>query len=88
MKKPNIEDVKVGMVFKVTSKQFGPTLVNYARVTRRPYFHQTGDRSNIFSAIFVHPKNFKKIRMLGDQEFSVWFFDYDGKYQETWERVK
>ena len=85
MKKPKIENVKKGMVFRVRSQRYGVT--NYARVTRGDY---SGLNRKIFYAIFVKPKNFSKKRLPSDGEFAVWDFDYTfaGKLADVWSRVK
>ena len=83
MKKPKIENVKKGMVFRVRSRQFGVT--NYARVTRGDY---SGLNRKIFYAIFVNPKDFSKKRLGSDEEFAVWDFDYSGRLADVWSRVK
>lgn len=80
LRKPEIKDVKVGMVFKVKSKQFGVT--NLAKVTSRPFFDVAGDRPNIFYAKFVGRKG------MDDREFAVWSFNYAGSLSDSWERVK
>lgn len=81
-KKPKIKDVKVGMVFRVRSKDCNVT--NYARVTKRPSFNKKGDRPDIFYAVLVNPKNFRKKRLSSDREFAVWDFNY----KRGWSRVK
>ena len=86
MKKPKIKNVRVGMVFRVRSKRYNKTL--YARVTRRPYFKKAGDRPDIFYAVFVNPKNFRKKRLPSDREFAIWNFEYSNKSGDKWTRVK
>ena len=86
MKKPDIKNVKVGMVFKVRSKRYGK--INYVRVTKRPKFEKKGDRPDIFYAVFVNPKNFKKKRFISDVEFAVWDYSYSGSLADKWVRVK
>ena len=77
MKKPKIKDVKVGMIFKVSGIP--------CRVTKRPFFDKRGDRPNIFYAIFVNPKNFRKKRLDSDRDFAVWDYMYTGV---NWKRIK
>lgn len=83
MRKPKIEDVKVGMVFRVKHGK----AINYARVTKRPQFKRPGDRPDIFYAVFVKPDNFSQKRLSDDREFSVWDYEYNGK-REKWNRVR
>ena len=82
MKKPKIENVKKGMVFRVRSKQFGVT--NYARVTRK----DSMVNRKIFYAVFVKPDDFSKKRFMSDTSFAVWDTDYTGRLADVWSRVK
>lgn len=82
-KKPTIDKVRPGMVFRVYSRRFKVT--NYARVIKRPRgFIKIGGRE-IFYAIFVNPRNFKRKRLPSDTFFAVWGSEYR---EDRWKRVK
>lgn len=77
-KKIDIKDVKVGMVFDSgTTTKDG--VKNYMKVTERPFFHNKGDRPDIFYAIFVDPKDFSKKRRYDDKEFAIWDYEYKNR---------
>ena len=86
MRKPEIKDVRVGMVFRMYSRKYDTTL--FCRVTSRPYFDEPGDRPDIFYAVFVNPNDFSRKRLVSDREFAVWDFDYRKSLDEHWVRIK